>query len=87
MPDENTQPQPAPPSYQPEHAEPPATWKPKISDKVRTIGYFIGLGLTCIAAVIALKDDPANALLTVGGLITGGLGVVYNPISLNKKQG
>lgn len=71
--------------HEPEHAAGNG-WKPKLSDKVRTIGYFIGLTLTCIAAVIALKDDPANALLTVGGLITGGLGVAYNPLRINSKQ-
>ncbi len=73
-------------THEPEHAA-EGGWKPKLSDKVRTVGYFVGLGLTCLAAIIALKDDPVNALLTVGGLITGGLGVAYNPISLGRKQG
>lgn len=72
--------------HEPEHAT-EGSWTPKLSDKVRTIGYFVGLGLTCIAAAIALKDDPVNALLTIGGVITGGLGVTYNPIRLSGKQG
>ncbi|WEV52769.1 hypothetical protein [Bifidobacterium sp. ESL0704] len=56
-------------------------------DKTRTAVYVLGLALSVIAVIVTLKDDSTAAITASGGILMGGFGVAYNPVSVSRRRG
>ncbi|MGO3357491.1 MAG: hypothetical protein ACTILK_00660 [Bifidobacterium crudilactis] len=66
---------------------PESKYKPVFSDRARTVIYVLGLAATAVGLGFMQFGAPdiGNYIVTVGGLLTGGFGVAYNPVRMAAK--
>lgn len=64
-------------------------YTPVFNDTVRTVVYIIGLVAVIVGAGFTAFGNPevGDYVTTVGGLITAGFGVAYNPLRMAGKIG
>ena len=62
-------------------------YTPVFNNTIRTIAYVVGLTATVVGLGFITFGDPAIGayISTAAGIVTGGLGVAYNPVRLNTK--
>jgi hypothetical protein len=63
------------------------TYTPVFNRTARTVIYIAGLAATVVGLGFAQFGAPdiGNYIVTVGGLLTGGFGVAYNPVRMAAK--